>query len=133
METDTQGVMRLLTSCPLQKLSISYNYPLKQLNSEQTLCCPLRLVYMRAPAQSCLTLCSGSSVHRIFQAKILEWVAISSSRGSSWPRDWTSVSCLGRHILYHCTTWEAPVSIWLLTIFWNWNFKAIMVFIIGKR
>ena len=48
-----------------------------------------------------------SSAHGIFQAKILEWVAISSSRGSSWPRDWTSVSCLGRHILYHCTTWEA--------------------------
>ena len=41
-------------------------------------------------AQSCLTLCNpmdcslpGSSVHRIFKARILEWVAISSSRGSS--------------------------------------------------
>ena len=34
-----------------------------------------------------------SSVHGIPQARILEWVAISSSRGSSWPRDWTSVSC----------------------------------------
>ena len=46
--------------------------------------------------QSCPTLydpmdCSppGSSVHRILQARILEWVAISFSRGSSWPRDWT--------------------------------------------
>ena len=45
-------------------------------------------------AQSCLTLfgpmdCSppGSSVHRILQASILEWVAISYSKGSSWPRD----------------------------------------------
>ena len=36
----------------------------------------------------------GSSVHRIFQARILEWVSISFSRGSSWPRDWTGVSCL---------------------------------------
>ena len=36
---------------------------------------------------------SGSSVHRIFQARILEWVAISYSRGSAWPRDWTWVSC----------------------------------------
>ena len=36
---------------------------------------------------------SGFSVHRIFQARILEWVAISSSRGSSWPRDPTWVSC----------------------------------------
>ena len=49
-------------------------------------------------AQSCpplLTLdCSlpGSSVHRIFQARVLEWVAISCSRGSSWPRDRTRVS-----------------------------------------
>ena len=33
----------------------------------------------------------GSSVHWIFQARILEWVAISSSRGSSWPRDWTYI------------------------------------------
>ena len=45
-------------------------------------------------AQSCLTLCNpmdcsppGSSVHGIFQARILEWVAISSSRGSSQPRN----------------------------------------------
>ena len=62
-------------------------------------------------AQSCLTLwdhmdCSlpGSSVHRIFQARILEWVVISSSRGSSWPRGWTHVSCLScisRKILDH--------------------------------
>ena len=52
-------------------------------------------------AQSCLTLCDpmdcslpGSSVHRIFQARILEWVAISSSRRSSPPRDYTQVSCI---------------------------------------
>ena len=36
----------------------------------------------------------GSSVHGIFQARILEWVAISFSRGSSRPRDWTRVSCI---------------------------------------
>ena len=35
----------------------------------------------------------GSSVHGIFQARILEWVAMASSRGSSRPRDWTQVSC----------------------------------------
>ena len=66
-------------------------------------------------AQSCLTLCDlmdcsspGSSVHRIFQERILEWVAISSSRGSSWPRDQTRislVSCSGRQILDHGATW----------------------------
>ena len=35
----------------------------------------------------------GSSGHGIFQARILQWVAISFSRGSSWPRDQTQVSC----------------------------------------
>ena len=36
----------------------------------------------------------GSSVHGIFQARIQEWVAISFSRGSSWPREWNHSSCL---------------------------------------
>ena len=67
--------------------------------------------------QLCLILCDhvdcrlpGSSVHRILQAKIVEWVAISSSRGFSQHRDWTSVSyssCIGRQIPYHWATWEA--------------------------
>ena len=51
----------------------------------------------------------GSSVHGILQARILEWVVISFSRGSSWPRDWTHVSCIsciGRRIIYHWATWE---------------------------
>ena len=49
--------------------------------------------------QLCLTLCdpmdyslSGSSVHGIFQARVLEWIAISFSRGSSLPRNQTQVS-----------------------------------------
>ena len=52
-------------------------------------------------AQSCLTFCDpvdcsppGFSVHGILQARILKWVAIPFSRGSSWPRDWTRVSCI---------------------------------------
>ena len=49
----------------------------------------------------------GSSVHGIFQARILEWVAISSSRGYFRPRDSTHVSCIGRRVLYHWATWEA--------------------------
>ena len=42
------------------------------------------------------TVCSllGSSVHGILQARILEWVAISFSRGSYWPRNWTQISCI---------------------------------------
>ena len=67
--------------------------------------------------QSCPTLCDpidgslpGSPIPGILQARTLEWVAISLSRGSSWPKDWTQVSWVsynGRQILYHCTTWEA--------------------------
>ena len=59
--------------------------------------------------QSCLTLynpvdCSlpGSSVHGIFQARILEWVAISYSRGSFQPRDRTWVSCIASRF---CKVW----------------------------
>ena len=46
----------------------------------------------------------GSSVHGILQARILEWVAMLSSRGSSQPWDQTcvsSISCIGRHVIYH--------------------------------
>ena len=52
-------------------------------------------------AQSCPTLCDhmngslpGSAIHGIFQARILDWAAISFSRGSSQPRDRTPVSCI---------------------------------------
>ena len=61
--------------------------------------------------KSCLTLCNpmdcsraGSSVHGDFHARTLEWVGISSSRGSSRPRDQTHISCIGRQILYHWAT-----------------------------
>ena len=57
----------------------------------------------------------SSSVCGIFQARRLEWVAISSSKGSSRPRDQTHVSCMGRWILYCSTTREAPTSTeWVL-------------------
>ena len=56
-------------------------------------------IYWSELAQSCPTLCDpmdssqpSSSAHGIFQARILEWVVISFSRGSSWPRDRTQVS-----------------------------------------
>ena len=65
--------------------------------------------------QSCPTLCDpvdcslpSSFVHGISQARILEWIAIAFSRGSSWPRDPTQASCIGKWILYHCTTRKAP-------------------------
>ena len=68
-------------------------------------------------AQLCLTLwdsmyCSllGSSFHRISQTGMLEWVAISFSKGSSQPRDRTHIY-IGRWILYHWDTWEAHVLV----------------------
>ena len=64
--------------------------------------------WMVKVTQSCSTLrdptdCSppGSSIHGILQARILEWVALPYSRGSSPPRDRTLVSCIGKCILYH--------------------------------
>ena len=74
-------------------------------------------------AHLCPTLCNpmdcslpGTSVNGIFQARILEGVAISNSRGSSSLRDWTPVSsCTSRQILYHQATWEAlsTFRLWL--------------------
>ena len=54
----------------------------------------------------------GFSVHRILQARILEWVAIFSSRGSSLPRDWiriSSVSCIAGGFFTSWAMWEAPI------------------------
>ena len=62
-----------------------------------TLCAPMDCVAHQTPL----------SVHGIFQARMLEWVAISFSRGSSRPRGQTYISCIGRQVLYHWATWEA--------------------------
>ena len=54
-----------------------------------------------------------SPILGILKVRILEWLAISSSSGSFQLRDWTHiswVSCIGRQILYHWATWEAPYS-----------------------
>ena len=82
-------------------------------------------------AQSCLTLCSpmncsppGSSVHGNFQARILEWVAISFSRGSSQPRDRTCVSCLCLKLAGRFFTATDLWSLWLFLqspwFFFSW-------------
>ena len=64
--------------------------------------------------QLCPTLCDpmdcslpGSSVHGIFQARILEWVDIPFTRGSSWPRDWTWFSCIAGRFFTVWTIREA--------------------------
>ena len=50
----------------------------------------------------------GSSVQGILQARVLEWVAISFSRGSSWPRDQTQVSCTAGRFFTNWATRKAP-------------------------
>ena len=73
--------------------------------------------------KSCLTLCDlmdcsppGSSVHGILQARILEWVTISFSTGSSQPRDWTHVPCFAGRFF----TTEPPLDIqWWMKQLWS--------------
>ena len=69
-------------------------------------------------AQSCPTLChsmdcslSGSSVRGIFQARVLEWIAISFSRGSFQPRNRTQVSRIAGRRFTSWATREAKVSV----------------------
>ena len=78
----------------------------------------IALVILVKVVQLCLTLCDpmdcsspGSSVLRILQTRILEWVTKPFSRGSSRHRDQTRVSyvsCIGRRILYHYSHLRSP-------------------------
>ena len=97
--------------------TISFNPPNNL--TRQELWLPPLLRCMSVHIQLCPTLCNrmvcrppGFSFHGISQARILEWAAVlPSSRGSSWARNQTRVSCVscfGSQILYHCPTWEAP-------------------------
>ena len=84
-------------------------------------------------SQSCLTLydpvdCSlpGSSIHGIFQARVLEWVAISFSRGSSQPRGWTWISCIAGRCFTIWARSEASEG------YERENGKAVRVLKLGK-
>ena len=78
--------------------------------------CVCVCVCAHSVTQSCLTLCDpmgyglpGSSAHGIFQARILDQVAISNCRGSSWGMDRTLISCISctnKRILSHCSILE---------------------------
>ena len=79
-----------------------------------------------------------SSVHKISRARILAWLAISFSWGSSWPGDQTQVSGSGRWILDHWATRKAPLyPLWGLKIIYlkklpwsclfpDWSFSLYM-------
>ena len=57
----------------------------------------------------------GSSVHGISQIRLLQWVAIPFSRGSSWSRDRTWASCIGRWVLYWLRQ-QGSLILWLLKV-----------------
>ena len=85
------------------------NKLLSPLSTHECCCCCL-------VAKSCLSLCDpidhsppGSSVRGTSRARTLEWVAISSSRGSSQIRDRTHISFIGRQVLYQWPIREAQV------------------------
>ena len=84
--------------CHLQQHEWTWDIMLSEISQGKTntvYVCMLKLL------QLCLTLCNsmdynlpGSSIYGILQARILDWVAMPSSRGSSQPRDWTCGSCI---------------------------------------
>ena len=89
--------------------------------------CVCVCVFECTRAQLSSTLCypmdcgpPDSSVHGIFQARILEWASIGYSRGSSQPRDRTMslASPAMQAILYHCAAWEAPSEEAVRSISW---------------
>ena len=74
----------------------------------------------------------GSSVHGISQARILVWITISFSSGSSQPRDQTCIACIGRQMFYHWATWEAHyisayVSTFFQTMFFGFVFGSALI------
>ena len=86
--------------------------------------------------QLCPTLCNptdcnppGSPVHGIFPARILQWVAMPSSSVTSWPRDWTRVSCVssiigGRWFFWNSLAFSMSrwmVAVWSLVPLPLWN------------
>ena len=94
--------------------------------------CVRHIKSYRGPYSACTTMCAqslshvwlmwphglcsmpDSSVYGIFHTKILEWVVISLSKGSSWSRDQTHISCVfctGRQILYCYASWEACTTV----------------------
>ena len=94
----TQG-SNLCLSCLLDWQAGSL--PLSEWGSEVAQLCPTLWPHGRW--------LQGSSVHRIFQERALEWIAISFSRGSSRPRDRTQVSCIAGRRFTLWATREAPL------------------------
>ena len=93
----------MISSCDSVFIFIVYLIP------PEVMICVCVCVWVHTHAQLCLALCNpmdcsplASSVHVIFQARILKWVAIPFSRGSSRPKDRTQVSCIAGKFFTVC-------------------------------
>ena len=130
--------------CPREFHRLYSPWGCKELDSTERLnWTELNWCYVRCAKslQLCLTLCnpmdhspSGSSVHETSQARILEWVAVPSSRGSSQPRDGTRVSyvsCIGRWVLYHDNQIIIHILVSILS-YLSWNIKIHSCIILHK-
>ena len=111
------------------------NWVFHKLKAKHCLKCILLVIIVHWVLMECAQLCPvlcnpmycstpGSLIHGIFLTRILEWVAISFSRGSSQPRKLNLHPCIDKQILYHWTTWwntekqitAYPVNIIMLTV-----------------
>ena len=96
-----------------QELNPVFEWSISTPLSNFFLCCAVWAQLIESFSTLCNPMdCSlpGSSVHGIISARTVEWVAISSSRGSFQSRDLTCISCgswIGRWVLYRWDTWEA--------------------------
>ena len=88
--------------------------------------------------QLCLTLCDsmdcsppGSSVYGILQARILEWVAISFSKESSWPSNRTCVSCIAGRFFTNWATREAPLWCICIANHHDIHFKYLIILFVN--
>ena len=102
---------------PTQRLNLHLLYwqadSLLQIHQGRPYIIYMCVLHCAQSLHSCLTLCDPMdcfSVHDIIPSRILEWIAISSSRGWIFPAQESNLclpcSCIGREILYHWTTWE---------------------------
>ena len=124
-------------------LVILRNLNFVQKGNLETPCCSKLLKMKVKVIQSCPTLCDPMdyTVHRILQARMLEWVAFPFSRGSSQCRDWTEVSCIAggffinwaireaHYLVYKwpCFRWQAMSACWVPGVFFFFFSRSLLI------